>query len=268
MGKKNNGILVGILIGLVISLSIVGGLLATNTIKFNTTPKQTSGEIKETTIDNNNKIYSADEYITLEDLSFNSRVTTKKVKLNHLDDSVTSDFYKQQEKVIKSIHPSDSEVFNAEYKLKYGIDNNILSIIYTIEESNEIGTCAITKAVTNIDLVNNKIVTEEELLQKVGTNYKKIVEDAYENELKSWKEMNDYNGRKIDYYEVTYDDFANNKEKYVNIGMEKISDIIYTYVEDGKVKYDYYTITMGTIFHEVGKGGCFNWDTVEVGEYK
>ena len=263
MGKKNNGILVGILIGLVISLSIVGGLLATNTIKFNTTPKQTSGEIKETTIDNNNKIYSADEYITLEDLSFNSRVTTKKVKLNHLDDSVTSDFYKQQEKVIKSIHPSDSEVFNAEYKLKYAINNNVLSVVYAIEETNEIGTCAVVKAVTNIDLVNNKVISEEELLKKAGTTYREIVEDRYEKELESWKENKDF-----DYYEVTFDDFSNNKEKYVNKGMEKIADFIYTYIEDGKVKYDYYNISLDTLFHPVGKGGCFNWDTVEVGEYK
>ena len=263
MGKKNNGILVGILIGLVISLSIVGGLLATNTIKFNTTPKQTSGEIKETTIDNNNKIYSADEYITLEDLSFNSRVTTKKVKLNHLDDSVTSDFYKQQEKVIKSIHQSDSEVFNAEYKLKYAINNNVLSVVYAIEETNEIGTCAVVKAVTNIDLVNNKVISEEELLKKAGTTYREIVEDRYEKELESWKENKDF-----DYYEVTFDDFSNNKEKYVNKGMEKIADFIYTYIEDGKVKYDYYNISLDTLFHPVGKGGCFNWDTVEVGEYK
>ena len=263
MGKKNNGILVGILIGLVISLSIVGGLIVTNTIKFNTTPKQTSGEIKETTIDNNNKIYSADEYITLEDLSFNSRVTTKKVKLNHLDDSVTSDFYKQQEKVIKSIHPSDSEVFNAEYKLKYAINNNVLSVVYAIEETNEIGTCAVVKAVTNIDLVNNKVISEEELLKKAGTTYREIVEDRYEKELESWKENKDF-----DYYEVTFDDFSNNKEKYVNKGMEKIADFIYTYIEDGKVKYDYYNISLDTLFHPVGKGGCFNWDTVEVGEYK
>ena len=263
MEKKNNGILVGILIGLVISLSIVGGLLATNTIKFNTTPRQTSGEIKETTIDNNNKIYSADEYITLEDLSFNSRVTTKKVKLNHLDDSVTSEFYKEQEKVIKSIHPSDSEVFNAEYKLKYAINNNVLSVVYAIEETNEIGTCAVVKAVTNIDLVNNKVISEEELLKKAGTTYREIVEDRYEKELESWKENKDF-----DYYEVTFDDFSNNKEKYVNKGMEKIADFIYTYIEDGKVKYDYYNISLDTLFHPVGKGGCFNWDTVEVGEYK
>ena len=68
-------------------------------------------------------------------------------------------------------------------------------------------------------------------------------------------------------FDVTFEDFSNNKEKYVNKGMEKISDLIYVYIEDEKIKYDYYTISLDTLFHQVGKGGCFNWDTVTLGEY-
>ena len=45
-------------------------------------------------------------------------------------------------------------------------------------------------------------------------------------------------------------------------------DIIYVYIEDGKIKYDYYSIKIGTLFHQVGKGGCFNWETKLLGEYK
>lgn len=261
--KNNNGMLVGILIGIIIMLVVVGGLFATKIISFSngkTSDNHQNENKNEESIDK--KIYTADEYITLEDINFNSKVSTKKVKLNHLDDSVTSEFYKDQEKVINNIHPSDSEVFNAEYKLKYAINNNILSVVYTIEETNEIGTCAVVKAVTNIDLVNNKVISEEELLQKAGTSYRKIVEDRYDKELENWKEHKDF-----DYYEVTFEDFSNNKEKYVNKGMEKIADFIYTYIEDGKVKYDYYTISLDTLFHQVGKGGCFIWDTIILGEY-
>ncbi len=264
MEKKNNsGLLVGILIGLVIAAIIVGGLFVANIISFST--KQKNSELENTveSKENNNKIYSADEYITLEDVSFNSKISTKKVKFNHLDESVTSDFYKEQEKVINSIHPYDSENFNAEYKLKYFINNNILSVIYAIEETNEIGTCATVEAVTNIDLINNKVLSEEELLQKVGISYRKIVEDNYEKELESWKQNKSFN-----YDDATFDDFSSNKEKYVNKGMEKVSDIIYTYIENGKIKYDYYTILMETMFHSVGKGGCFIWNTVEIGDYK
>jgi len=262
--KKNNiGISVGILIGIIVMLLVGIGLFATNIISFNT--EQTNNELEESTgtKEENKKIYSADEYISLEDISFNSKVSTKKVKLNHLDESITNQFYKDQEEVINSIHPYYSDVFDAEYKLKYFINNNILSVVYTIEESNEIGTCATVKAVTNIDLLNFKIITEEELLQTAGISYKIIVEDRYEKELESWKQY-----KELDYYEVTFDDFSNNKEKYVNKGMEKISNIIYTYIENGKIKYDYYTISMDTMFHPVGKGGCFMWNTVELGNYK
>ncbi len=262
--KNNNGVLIGLLIGIIIMLLVFVGLFATNTISFNTketsTPNQTTENNSET---QEPKIYTADEYITLEDVNFNSKVSTKKVKINHLDDSITNEFYKEQEKVINNIHPSDSEVFNVEYKLKYQINNNILSIVYYIEESNEIGTCGTIKAVTNIDLVNNKVITEEELLKKADTSYRKIVEDKYEKELERWKEY-----KEVSYYEVTFDDFANNKEKYVNKGLNKIPDIIYTYIEDGKIKYDYYTILMDTLFHQVGKGGCFNWNTITLGDYK
>lgn len=270
MEKKNNGLLVGILIGIIIMLLVFIGLFITKIISFNNSLSNSNQQMENKNEENiEKKIYTADEYITLEDITFTSKVSTKKVKFNHLDDSVTKEFYEEQEKLIKAIGPAgDENIFNAEYKLKYGINNNILSVVYYIEQTSEIGTCATVKVVTNIDLENNKVITEEELLQKMETSYRKIVEDRYEKELESWNKINERNGKKIDYYEVTFDDFSNNKEKYVKKGMEKISDVIYTYIEDGKVKYDYYTISMDTLFHQVGKGGCFNWDTVTLGEYK
>ena len=36
---------------------------------------------------------------------------------------------------------------------------------------------------------------------------------------------------------------------------------------DCQFKYDYYTISLDTLFHQVGKGGCFIWDTIILGEY-
>ena len=137
-----------------------------------------------------------------------------------------------------------------------------------IEEEGQMGKCASKMAVTNIDLVNNKNITEEELLEKVGLTYKTLTEKLYDEELASWNALNQRIGSQNDYYEVTFDDFSTNKEKYVNIGMTKVPNIIYTYVEDGKIKYDYYTISKDTIFHQVGKGGCFNWDTTVLGDYK
>ena len=50
--------------------------------------------------------------------------------------------------------------------------------------------------------------------------------------------------------------------------MDKIANILHTYIKNNKVVYDYYTIEKSTIFHQVGKDGWFDWKTVELGDYK
>ena len=143
-----------------------------------------------------------------------------------------------------------------------------MSIVYTIEESHEIGTCATKMAVSNIDLANNKIISEEELLKKVGVTYSSLVDEQYEMRLDSWKKTNEDNGFEIDYYDVTFKDFRDNKSKYADEAVTKIPDIIYTYIQDGQIKYDYYSILLDSLFHPVGKGGCFMWNTVNLGNYQ
>lgn len=264
--QKNNKGIVILLIIIIAILSALCILLATGTINFKSNKENNNdNEIKEKAPEKEE--YDASEYIDLEDVVFNSKVSTKKVKLQNLSDDITKDFYKQQDEVIDSINISDSDIFNVEYKLEYFINDNILSILYTIEETNEIGTCANKMAVTNIDLKNNILITEEELLRKAGVTYDSIVDNEYEKELENWKKLNDDSDSEMAYYEVTFSDFRDNKEKYVDEGLKKIPDIIYTYIEDGKIKYDYYTIQMDTLFHLVGKGGCFNWGTVTLGDY-
>lgn len=258
--KSYKGVII-LLVIIILILFILCILFATGTISFNASYE--NNDENNLDIKNEVKEYDVEDYIVLEDLVLNSKVTTKKVKLNNLDDSVTKNFYEQQNDVINNIHVSDSEVFNAEYKLKYFINDNILSIVYFIEETNEIGTCGLKKAVTNIDLVNNRVIPESELLHKVGVSYESIVEDTYEKELEFWKN----NNTDFDYYDVTFEDFSNNKSKYLNEGLKKIPGVIYTYIENGQIKYDYYTINLDALFHPVGKGGCFNWETVTLGEY-
>ena len=105
--------------------------------------------------------------------------------------------------------------------MDYSINDNVLSIVYSIEYTDEIemGYGIPDKAVTNIDLLNNKLITEEELLKKVGTSYEKIVNEYYEEKLTNWTNLNNSTETVLDYYEVTYDDFKNNKEKYIKIGI-------------------------------------------------
>lgn len=80
MEKKSNGTLVGILIGIIIMLLVGIALFAIGTISFKASTTNQSKETIETEKEDK-KIYSADEYISLEDVSFNSKVTTKKSKI-------------------------------------------------------------------------------------------------------------------------------------------------------------------------------------------
>ena len=275
--KSNKGIM--ILIGVIIViLAVLCVLFATNTITFNhqkiknEIENQENTSTKENTDQKENKIYPADKYISLEDVELSPKVSIKKVKINYLDDSATKDFYDQQETLLENAKNyaknSNEEIFGAKYNLDYSINDNVLSIVYSIEYTDEMGNGIPDKAVTNIDLLNNKFIAEEELLKKVGTSYEQIVNEYYEEELTNWTNLNNSNGTVVDYYEVKYEDFRNNKEKYIKIGMDKIANILHTYIKNNKVVYDYYTIEKSTIFHPVGKGGWFDWKTVELGDYK
>ena len=275
MEKKNNKVIIILMGVIIIILAVLCVLFAIGTITFNNKVTNNSDRNTFTKEDNNpneNQIYSADKYISLEDVELSSKVSIKKVKINYLNNNATKDFYDQQEALLETAKSyaseTNEEMFDAKYSLDYSINENVLSIVYSIEYTNEIGSGTPDKAVTNIDLLNNRLITEEELLEKVGTSYEKIVNEYYEEELTNWTNLNNSTGTVLDYYEVTYDDFKNNKEKYIKIGMDKIADILHTYIKNNKVVYDYYTIEKSTIFHPVGKGGWFNWKTVELGNYK
>ena len=136
------------------------------------------------------------------------------MKINYLNTNATRDFYDQQEALLETAKSyaseTNEEMFDAKYSLDYSINENVLSIVYSIEYTNEIGSGTPDKAVTNIDLLNNRLITEEELLEKVGTSYEKIVNEYYEEKLTNWTNLNNSTETVLDYYEVTYDDFKYN----------------------------------------------------------
>ena len=148
-----------------------------------------------------------------------------------------------------------------------------MSIVYYIQTINGCYyDCIFKKAVTNIDIVNNVVITEEDLLKKVGSSYEGIINDWYEEYANRWSEMSDI----LRYYKdddnndvsVTYNEFINDKEKYIQKGLNKIPDIIYTYIKDNKVVYEYDDGKKLGTFLLSGKDGCFNYSSVELGDYK
>ena len=275
--KNKNSKLALVFAGIIMVIFIIFGLLFVNEkIFFNN--KTEKGSSKDS--GNSNGVTNtslADKYISLEDINITDKITTKKVKLNLLDDSVTSDFYNQQEEVINSVTEealdfSNCNNYDVKYNLDYYLNDNILSIVYYIQTINDCYyDCIYKKAVTNIDIVNNVVINEEDLLKNVGSSYESIVNDWYEEYANRWSEMSDF----LRYYTdddynsvpVTYNEFINDKEKYIQMGLNKIPDIIYTYIKDNKVVYEYDDRKKLCTFLLTGKDGCFNYSTVELGDY-
>ena len=277
--KSSKLILIFVSIIIVVIFIIFGLLFVNGKISFNN--KTENGSSKDS--GNSNDVTNtslADKYISLEDINITDKITTKKVKLNLLDDSVTSDFYNQQEEVINSVTENalyyssiNCDNYDVKYNLEYYLNDNILSIVYYIQTINGCYyDCIFKKAVTNIDIVNNVVITEEDLLKKVGSSYEGIINDWYEEYANRWSEMSDI----LRYYKdddnndvpVTYNEFINDKEKYIQKGLNKIPDIIYTYIKDNKVVYEYDDGEKLGTFLLAGKDGCFNYSSVEFGDYK
>ena len=153
---------------IIVILVVLCTLFATNKITFNSEVTNNSNQNtspKENNDRNENKIYPADKYISLEDVELSSKVSFKKVKINYVSKSATKDFYDQQETLLENAKNyaknSNEEIFDAKYNLDYSINDNVLSIVYSIEYTDEMGNGIPDKAVTNIDLLNNKLITEE-----------------------------------------------------------------------------------------------------------
>ena len=89
----------------------------------------------------------------------------------------------------------------------------------------------------NIDLKQDKIITNDELLDMVGTSYKNIATDIFNEYIKLANDSNKMVTDAITGTKLTSKEFNNNSEKYIIRIREKLPDIINLYIEDGKLNY-------------------------------
>lgn len=283
MKKKNNGILVGILIGLVIALIIVVGLIATSTISFK---KNTSSDIQIPI-----KSFKIEDYVTKEKVNIgDDTISVEKVILKNLDSSLTQEYIEKQNELIKSAESTYNYFKNnvyynknesltglyiegtnllAESNIWYQINKDILTIYYELKESGEIGISTLI-AVTNIDLKNKKVLTNEEILKLGGSSFKNIATKEYERVLDVCVNRTD---QKFCYWdkndkEVTTEEHKNNRETFINNIEVNLDNQIKAYIQDGKIKYDYQPYRIRTNNEMLHLGGPFPYETMEVGEYK
>lgn len=239
-------------------------------------------------VNNNQKVsYDASDYITVEEADFGfetDRLRVEKVVFKNLDVSIVNDFVEEQNKLINNAvnnynywasfnfeGMSSEEGVIASSDIWYQINNNILTIYYNMHSEDAIGECD-EIAVINIDLESKKLVTNEELLKLAGINFEDIAEEHYNKTLDTVKKCNQDNSfcrvQDKDYNIVKYEDFVRDKDIYIDMIVDGLDKAIDCYIEDGEIKYTYKRYAIDILYLGVGKGGCFDYITIEVGDYK
>ena len=266
--KKNKGVIILLIIIIVCLIGYIicdKVLLSQNSIESDNKNREVINN-EENTIES----IDANKYVELVNYDLKGN-NIKKVTFTNLDDSLTKDFLDKQDKLINDIQGEYSKV---ESDVWYQVNKDILSVYYKLTTSYEIGDCA-SIATLNIDLVNNKILSNEDILKLGNTSFNKIATDEYDRSLKFLEDRCEKNNtcfyeKKMDngqYGKLTLEEFKTNKEEIINKIETGLDNIIYPYIKDGSIKYDYRIIDLHLLYMAVNKGGCFPYMTEEIGKY-
>lgn len=151
------------------------------------------------------------------------------VHLKDIDENINKDFIRKQEDIINSNNIVSTDITKGLYK-------NILSImisytVYNNSNNNE------EVLVLNIDLKNDKLLSNDDILNMIDRSYKDIATDIFNEYIKL---PDDYDKKVIDIItdkEITASEFNSDSEKYIIRIREKLPEVIKLYIQDNKVYY-------------------------------
>lgn len=158
------------------------------------------------------------------------------VYLKKVDENIIEEFTNKQQSIINS-----NNIVNV--AITKGMYDNILSIMinYTIQKNNTIYDKVIT---LNIDLKNDKQLSNEELLSLANINYRNIATNIYNEFIKlpddSTKKVKDI----VTEEEMTAKELNEKSEKYIIRIREKLPEITNLYINDDKL---YYSVELSEI---------------------
>lgn len=159
------------------------------------------------------------------------------VYLKNMPEEFINEFTNKQQNII-----NNNLVVSVDIKKE--LKGNYLSvmIIYTINENLNIKEEVLS---ININLKQDKIITNEELFDIVGSSYKNIATDIFNEHIKLPNDSNKIVTDAITDTKLTSKEFNNNSEKYIIRIREKLPDIINLYIENGKLNY---TVSLEEIY--------------------
>jgi len=272
MEENKKNIIIAILLVIVVALITFVVLVLTNTISINLSSNDVQ-EINESDSNNDKQeeetfSKNVDDYIELVGDTLDGSAF-KKISFKNLDSSLTESFLNEQSKLLEYIDSFEAYTL-ADGNMWAQFNGNILSIYYEIIVKDEIGEQSHI-VVTNIDLKEKKVLNDKEVLALANGSFEQIALENY-NELLPFvercdKEENNCQILARDGGFITLKDYTENKDKYINNIINGLDEVIYCYIKDGIVKYDYMKVQLDNLFYINGKGGAFPYLTKEVGKY-
>lgn len=225
----------------------------------------------------NNAILRVQDYVTEEDIiekELYTDIEIKEVKFKNLDDNLVKDFVAEQNKIInniknKNITIDDINVYGgskymATTDVWYQINSDILTVYYKVNEMHYEGWLCPSNLITiNIDLKNNKVLSNEETLKLVNYSFQDIAEKEYDKTLSNLDES-------IKLYvdvekEITKEQFIEDKTYYINKIVSGLDEVTNVYIENGEVKYNVKEIGIASLYKYLPISGCFGYVTETVG---
>ena len=173
-------------------------------------------------------IYKDDIKIISYKISDYIEIKGEKLYLKNIDKDISNYFISKQESIINNNNIISTEI-------EKELHNNILSIMinYTIKRNN-----TVEEVLTiNIDLKEDKVLSDEELLNMTGSSYKSIATNIFNEYIKLSNDSNKIVVDAITDEKMTISEFNNNSEKYIIRIREKLPDVIKLYIEDNKLHY-------------------------------
>lgn len=149
------------------------------------------------------------------------------VYLKNIDENIINTFTESQQNILL-----DNEVLNTEISRELHKETLSVKINYNVYNNME------EVLTLNIDLRNDKLFSNDELLNKVGTSYKEIAISIFNEYIKLPNDHNNSVTDAITDKKLTAKEFNENSEKYIIRIREKLPEIINLYIEDNKLKYN------------------------------
>ena len=260
--KKNIGlyVLVVILLFIIVGLGIF--ILYDKVLSKNSQNEQ--NRINEIgNIINNQISQNPNDYILLETTTIGTNnLQVDKVSFKNIDSSLTSKFLNDQTKLYQKLNQSTK----AKSNVLYEINNDILTVHYEMTADLAIDDDCKEIITTNIDLRNNKVLSNKEVLQLVNLTFEELAEKEYNRKLEATKEMNFVILDKDTAQMITKEQYIEKKDEITNNIINGLEDVIYTYIQNNTVKYDYVVLGIEMLYSNPGKGGCFPYKTEIVGK--